>query len=112
METEELRDAVELYSRVGGSRALELIRAVVTNLREGMNARFQVDQYVRGAKTTAVMVALVPVGYVAVMAFIAPDLFSVLVNTFTGRTVIFGCLVIFGFGLWLLWNILRGIEEF
>lgn len=112
LESEELRDAVELYSRVGGPRALDLLRSVVTNLREGMNARFQVDQYVRGAKTTAVMVALVPVGYVAVMALIAPDLFSVLVSTSTGRTVIFGCLIIFGFGVWLLWNILRNIEEF
>jgi len=112
LESEELRDAVELYTRVGGPDALGLLKSVVTNLREGMNARFQVDQYVRGAKTTAVMVTLVPIVYVAIMAFIAPDLFSTLVSTDTGRTVIFGCLLMFGFGVWMLWNILRGIEDF
>lgn len=112
LESEELRDAIELYTRVGGPDALGLLKSVVANLREGMNARFQVDQYVRGAKTTAVMVALVPVAYVAIMAFIAPDLFSTLVSTGTGRTVIFGCLLVFGFGAWMLWNILRGIEDF
>lgn len=111
-ETEELRDAVELYSQVGGPKALELIRVVVANLREDMNARFQTDQYVRGAKITAVMVTLVPIGYVMVMALIAPDLFNVLIGTSMGRTVIFVCLVIFGAGLWLLWNILCSIEKF
>lgn len=112
IETEELRDAIELYSQVGGPKALDLIRSVITNLREGMNARFQVNQYIRGPKVSAVIVTLLPVGYVIAMALIAPDLFSVLINTSTGRTVILICLVIFGFGFWLLWNIVRGIEDF
>lgn len=111
-ETEELCDAVELYSRVGGPKSLDLLRVVLTNLRDGITMRYQTHQHTKGAKTSAVMVTLIPVGYLALMLFLAPDLFGPLVNTEAGRTVAFVALLIFGFGVWLVFTILRSIEEF
>lgn len=111
-ETEELQDAIGLYKNVGGSRALDLLRAVLINLREGMNADYQVRQQTKGAKTSAVIVALIPVAYFSVMLMIAPDLFGPLVNTSFGRSVAFISLLIMGFGVWLIIDILRNIEQF
>lgn len=111
-ETEELLDAIGLYKNVGGSKALDLLRAVLTNLREGMNADFQVRQQTKGAKTSAVIVALIPVAYFSVMLMIAPDLFGPLISTDFGRSVAFISLLIMGFGAWLIVDILRNIEQF
>lgn len=111
-ETQELQDAVGLYKDVGGSKALDLLRAVLTNLREGMNADFQVRQQTKGAKTSAVIVALIPVAYFSVMLMIAPDLFGPLISTDFGRSVAFISLLIMGFGAWLIVDILRNIEQF
>lgn len=111
-ETEELRDAIGLYKNVGGSKALDLLRAVLTNLREGMNADFQVRQQTKGAKTSAIIVALIPVAYFSLMLMIAPDLFGPLTSTDFGRSVIIISLLIMGFGVWLIVDILRNIEQF
>lgn len=111
-ETEELLDTIGLYKNVGGSKALDLLRAVLTNLREGMNADFQVRQQTKGAKTSAVIVALIPVAYFSVMLMIAPDLFGPLISTDFGRSVAFISLLIMGFGAWLIVDILRNIEQF
>jgi tight adherence protein B len=111
-ETEELLDAIGLYKNVGGSKALDLLRAVLTNLRERMNADFQVRQQTKGAKTSAVIVALIPVAYFSVMLMIAPDLFGPLISTDFGRSVAFISLLIMGFGAWLIVDILRNIEQF
>lgn len=111
-ETEELRDAISLYKNVGGSKALDLLRAVLTNLREGMNADYQVRQQTKGAKTSAVIVALIPFAYFSVMLMIAPDLFGPLVSTGFGKSVLFISLLIMGFGIWLIAGILRNIEQF
>lgn len=112
VEAEELCEAVELYVRVGGPQALDLLRQVLTNLRDGVSMRYQVHQHTRGAKTSAVMVTLIPIGYVAFMLFFAPDLFGPLVSTQAGRTALFVAVLVFFFGFWLVLNILRSIEEF
>lgn len=112
LETEEMRDAIGLYKNVGGSKALDLLRAVLTNLREGMNADFQVRQQTKGAKTSAIIVALIPVAYFSLMLMIAPDLFGPLITTDFGKTVLFISLLIMGFGAWLIFNVLRNIEQF
>jgi len=111
-EAEELCDAIELYTRVGGPKSLELLRTVLSNLRDSITMRYQVHQHTKGAKLSAVMVTLIPVGYLTSMLFLAPDLFGPLVNTEAGRTVAFVALLIFGFGVWLVFTILRSIEEF
>lgn len=111
-ESEELCDAVELYSRVGGAKALDLLRTVLTSLRDGLTMRYQTHQHTKGAKTSAVMVTLIPIGYFTLMLLLAPDLFGPLVDTEAGRTIAFVALLIFGFGVWLVFTILRSIEDF
>ncbi|WP_156896697.1 type II secretion system F family protein [Desulfovirgula thermocuniculi] len=112
VEAEELCEAVELYVKVGGPRALELLRQVLTNLRDGVSMRYQVHQHTRGAKTSAVMVTLIPVGYMAFMLAFAPDLFGPLLTTQAGRVSLFVAVLVFFAGLGLVLNILRSIEEF
>lgn len=112
LETRELRDAISLYKNVGGARALDLLRAVLINLREGMNAEFQVHQQTKGAKTSAIIIALVPVAYFAVMLLIAPDLFGPLFSTEFGRSAVFISALIMLFGIWMIIGVIRNIEQF
>lgn len=111
-ETEELADAIILYKNVGGVKALNLLKAVLVNLREGMNADFQVRQQTKGVKTSAKIVGVIPFAYFALMMTMAPDLFGTLFSTSAGRTTLFISLLIMGFGIWLIMAILKNIEQF
>lgn len=112
VEAEELCDAVELYSKVGGPRSLNLLREVLTSLRDGISTRYQVHQHTKGAKTSAILVTFIPMAYIFGMLVLAPDLFRPLVDTQMGRTAAFVAFLVFCFGLWLVMNILRSIEDF
>lgn len=111
-ETGELSDAIGLYKNVGGAKALDLLRAVLINLREGMNAEFQVQQQTRGAKTSATIIALIPVAYFSIMLLIAPDLFGPLFSTDFGRSVLFVSVLIMLFGGWMIVGVIRSIDQF
>jgi Flp pilus assembly protein TadB len=111
-ETEELSDAIGLYKNVGGAKALDMIRAVLINLREGANAAYQVSQHVKGAKFAAVMITVIPVGYFICMLLFAPDLFGPLLSTSMGKAILTFALIIFGLGVFLISRILAGIEQF
>jgi len=111
-ETKELSDAIELYTKVGGREALDLIKAVMDNIREGANARHQVDQETKGVKTSGLIVGALPLGYALIMFLISPDLIKVLFESQTGKLVLIGCLALYLFGAWLMWTILKGVEEF
>jgi len=111
-ETKELCDAIELYTRVGGREALDLLKAVMDNIREGANARHQVDQETKGVKTSGFIVGVLPLGYALAMFLISPDLIKVLFDSQNGKFVLVGCLVLYLFGAWLMWTILRGVEDF
>ncbi|RJO62776.1 MAG: hypothetical protein C4542_02110 [Dehalococcoidia bacterium] len=112
VETEELRDAVELYMKVGGRESLELIRSVIRNIKEGTNARYQVDQETKGVKMSGLIVGAMPLAYIVAMFFVAPDLIKVLFNHPLGKNVLGGCVVLYIFGAWLMWTIIKGVEEF
>lgn len=111
-ETKELCDAVELYTKVGGREALNLIKAVMENIREGANARHQVEQETKGVKTSGLIVGILPVVYVLAMFLISPDLIKTLFETQNGKLILGGCLALYLFGAWLMWTILKGVEEF
>lgn len=112
VEAEELCGAVDLYARVGGPRALDVLRQVMTNLRDGIGMRYQVHQHTKGAKMSAIIITLLPTAYIAFMLFFAPDLFGPLIHTQLGRTALFLAALVFLFGLWLVLSILRSIEDF
>jgi tight adherence protein B len=111
-ETKELCDAIGLYTKVGGREALNLIKAVMDNIREGANARHQVEQEVKGIKTSGLIVGILPIGYVLGMFLISPDLIKVLFESQIGKGVLIGCFALYIFGALLMWTILKGVEEF
>lgn len=111
-ETEELADAISLYKNVGGIKALNLLKAVLINLREGMNADFQVQQQTKGVKTSAKIVTVIPFVYFAVMMVMAPDLFGPLFTTSVGRTTLFISLLIMLLGIWLIMAIMKSVDHF
>ncbi len=111
-ETEEMSDAIGLYRNVGGAKALEMIRAVLINLREGTNAAFQVQQHVKGAKFAAVMITVIPIIYFIGMLVFAPDLFGPLFNTPSGQAIFTIAMCIFAAGIWLVYRIIASIEHF
>ncbi|MDI6710445.1 MAG: hypothetical protein QME76_07135 [Bacillota bacterium] len=111
-ETEELRDGIELYESVGGAQALEFLRGVIVTLRKGLTVATQTGQYTRGAKTTGVMVGLAPLGFLAVMMLISPDMVRALVATGRGQVILGVSCVVYLFGAWMVWQIIQGIEEF
>jgi len=111
-ETEELRDAIELYSRVGGREALDLLQSVLSNIREGITARSRVNQETKGVKTSGLIVGALPLIYIIAMQFIAPDLMKTLFQTEMGKMILLGCVLLYLFGVWLMYTILKGVEEF
>lgn len=110
-ETDELRDAIMLYKDIGGTRGLDLLKAVLMNLRESMNMAFQVKQHTKGVRVSAVIVAIIPFIYFTLMMSMAPELFSPLFFTPAGRQVLFVSILILIFGGVLIYQILRDVEQ-
>ncbi|QSZ27592.1 type II secretion system F family protein [Aceticella autotrophica] len=110
-ESSDINDAMELYETVGGAKSVDLLRTLLVNLQETMTVNSQVQQYTKGAKTSVVMMACVPVAFSIIMILVAPDLYSVLWTTTSGKITLAFCIGLFIFGVWVIWSIISNIEE-
>jgi Flp pilus assembly protein TadB len=110
-ESNDINDAIELYETVGGEKSVHLLRTLLVNLRESMTTSFQVQQYTKGAKTSVLIMACVPVVFSVLMILVAPDIYSVLWTTLAGRITLAICIGLFIFGVCVIWSIISNIEE-
>lgn len=110
-EVEEICSAMELYEQLGGEQAIELLKAQLVNLQESINVRFQVQQQTSGTKTEAFMIALVPPFMIVMLYMMAPDMYSLLWQTSMGKTIIAICIAIMCGGFYMMWNMLKSIDE-
>jgi Flp pilus assembly protein TadB len=109
-ETIELWEAIAFYKSVGGSRSLELLRSTLLNLKEGMSSRYLIKQHTKGPKLSAVLVTVLPLIYIVLMTFIAPDLFRSLIDTPLGNAALLVGGVLYVVGIWTVVSIMQTIE--
>lgn len=109
-ETTELWEAIEFYKSVGGSRSLDLLRSTLQNLKEGMASRHLIKQHTKGPKLSAVLVTILPVGYIVAMIIIAPDLFRSLIDTPLGHMALLVGIAFYIVGIWTVMSIMQSIE--
>ena len=109
-ETQELADAVTFYKSVGGSRSLDLLRATLLNLKEGISSRHMMHQQTKGPRVSAVLVTVFPLAYFVLMMFIAPDLFRPLIDTSLGRLALLVGLVLYFVGIGWVVTIIQSVD--
>ncbi|MGE5544961.1 MAG: type II secretion system F family protein [Bacillota bacterium] len=109
-ETTELWEAIEFYKSVGGSRSLDLLRSTLLNLKEGMASRHLIKQHTKGPKLSAVLVTILPIGYIVAMIIMAPDLFRSLIDTSLGRMALLAGAALYVVGIWTVISIMQSIE--
>ncbi|MGI6514825.1 MAG: type II secretion system F family protein [Syntrophomonadales bacterium] len=109
-ETQELADAVSFYKSVGGSRSLDLLRATLLNLKEGISSRHMMHQHTKGPRISAVLVTVFPLAYFFLMMFMAPDLFRPLIDTSLGRMALLVGLVLYFVGIGWVVTIIQSVD--
>ncbi len=98
---------VLIMNRQTGGRISEVLLRLSGNLREQANARRELLTASAEPRTTAKVVALIPVALIGVQAAVAPDVFQFLLNDPTGRIVLGYAVGSVMFGLWLISRMTR-----
>lgn len=103
-------NAMEIQYEVGGE--LEpLLRKMVGVVQERQELKQEVRKTIANAKTTGIILAVAPAGFLGIFVIMDPSQYQVMFTTPIGWMLLAGALVTYAIGLGIIYTIIRSVTK-